>query len=309
MISQAGSGFIQLAKTRIAPTPSGYLHLGNIYSFVVTLALAQTTGARLLLRIDDMDRERAAPRFIQDIFETLNFLGLPRNEGPTGVTDFETKWAQPHRLQLYNQALQTLLAGSHVFACTCSRTDILKQSADGSYPGTCRHKKLPLDLLGSALRMKTPASVDIQLQTLNGLQQIQELPATVRDFVVRKKDGSPAYQLCSLVDDIHFGIDLVVRGMDLFPSTLAQWWLSTLLPPNRFAETVFVHHPLLTDEGGNKLSKSAGHTSVYSLRKQGWSREEVFALLGKMAGAKEPVGNWQTLAEIIKRDYVRKASH
>lgn len=304
MISQAESGFRQLAKTRLAPTPSGYLHLGNIYSFAVTLALAQKTGARLLLRIDDMDRERAAPHFIQDIFDTLHFLGLPWNEGPTDSTDFETRWAQPHRLGLYNHALKTLLEAEQVFACTCSRTGILKYSADGSYPGTCRYKNLPLNLPGSALRIKTPASADVQLQTWSGVQQVQELPAAVQNFVVRKKDGRPAYQLCSLVDDIHFGVDLVVRGLDLLPSTLAQWWLSTLLPPNRFAETVFVHHPLVTDEQGAKLSKSAGHTSVYGLRKQGLKKEDVFALLGKMTGATELVGNWQTLAEVITSDYV-----
>lgn len=286
-------------KTRLAPTPSGYLHLGNVFSFVLTMALAKRTGARVLLRIDDMDRERAAPQFVQDVFDTLNFLELPWNEGPQNAEDFEAAWSQQTRMPLYNEALQTLISSGRVFACTCSRTEVLKHSTDGGYPGTCRFKNLPLQLPGAALRIRTPSTLGLVLNTVNGPQTLTSLPSSLRDFVVRKKDGKPAYQLCSLVDDLHFEIDFVVRGADLWPSTVAQRWLASRLPANRFHQMVFLHHSLITDESGAKLSKSAGHTSVYGLRKAGFARQDVFALLGKTAGLAEPVTDWQSLATAL----------
>lgn len=291
---------LSLQKTRLAPTPSGYLHLGNLFSFVLTLTLARKAGARVLLRIDDMDQQRTATQFVEDIFDTLQFLELPFDEGPTTSGNFELEWSQTRRLQLYETALQHLLTSGQIFACTCSRAEIAQLTSDGSYPGTCRNKGLPLDLPGCAWRIKTPSQTAVRVPTWQGVTTVAEMPASVRDFIVRKKDGFPAYHLCSLVDDLHFGIDLVVRGKDLWPSTVAQVWLSNLLPQNSFSQSVFVHHPLLMSASGEKLSKSTGSTSAHGLRNAGLDKAAVFQKLARLLGLPSSPDDWSTLAEAME---------
>lgn len=286
-------------RTRLAPTPSGYLHLGNIFSFVVTVALARRTGAAILLRIDDLDKERTTDAYLQDIFDTLRFLELPWDEGPNDVADFTARYSQWQRMPLYQKALQQLQEAPQVFACSCSRQQMQAQSGDGSYPGTCRNKHLPLGGPGYAWRVHTPHVWQHSIKTTSGHIAVQNFPAAVRNFVVRKRDGVPAYQLASLIDDLHFGVDLVVRGADLWPSTLAQLYLSNLIGASYFFDTTFVHHGLLLDAAGFKMSKSAGATSVYQLRKWGKSRAEVYQMLAGLCGIKEPVHDWQSMAALL----------
>lgn len=286
-------------KTRFAPTPSGYLHLGNIFSFALTAALAEKSGAGILLRIDDMDRERANPDYIHDIFDTLPFLGLSWTEGPQNALELEERYSQRHRLQLYKLALDKLLDTGLVYACDCSRAQILKQSPGGSYPGTCRHKGLALDAQDVAWRLNTEAAETVSVRTLDGTSLRATLTADMQDPVIRKKDGFPAYQLSSVVDDIHFGIDLVVRGYDLWPSTLVQLHIARLLKEDHFLNTTFYHHPLLLDSHQRKLSKSAGDTSVHFLRQQGFSAEEIYLRLGKESGLSEPVTHWRDLGFML----------
>lgn len=274
-------------KTRIAPTPSGYLHLGNALSFLATAALAQKTGAAILLRIDDLDGERARPGYVQDIFDTLRFLEIGWNEGPRNPQDCAARWAQKHRLPLYHNALQQLREEGHLFACTCSRTEILRISPDGTYPGTCRDKGIPLDTPGVCWRLHTAAEQTVHVKHLDGTITMATLPGDMHYFVVRKKDGMPAYQLASVVDDLHFGVDLVVRGADLWSSTLAQLHLATVLREPRFGETFFYHHPLLTDANGMKLSKSAGAESVRHLRERGGKLSDLQGLLAQSRSMEE----------------------
>lgn len=286
-------------KTRLAPTPSGFLHLGNVLSFAVTAALARQTGASLLLRIDDLDRERVHPAYVQDIFDTLHFLEIPWDEGPRSVTEQEQVYSQLHRLPLYRQALQQLAAQGQVFACTCSRAEILRVNANGVYPGTCRDKQLPLDTPGACWRLRTVPETLLQVQEWNGAVHPTTLPATMHDFVVKKKDGFPAYQLASVMDDLYWKVNLVVRGVDLWPSTLAQLYLAAVLGREEFLSARFYHHPLLMEKGQVKLSKSAGATSVQYLRKQGWQPAAVFVAIGDMLGIATPVRNWEELGRVV----------
>lgn len=106
-------------KTRIAPTPSGYLHLGNIISFLITSAIARKHKAKIFLRIDDLDRARVRDIYINDIFETLNFLEITYDEGPKDITDFKSNYSQIHRLDLYEKALKDLADKGACFACIC----------------------------------------------------------------------------------------------------------------------------------------------------------------------------------------------
>lgn len=277
-------------KTRIAPTPSGYLHLGNALSFLVTASLARKTGARIFLRIDDLDGQRARPGYVQDIFDTLRFLQIGWHEGPRSPEECEARYAQIHRLELYRRALEQLREGGHLFACTCSRADILRINPDGTYPGTCRDKEIPLDRAGVSWRLHTDPVTPLRVNHPDGSVTTAVLPGSVHYFVVRKKDGLPAYQLTSLVDDLHFGVDLVVRGADLWPSTLAQLYLASVLRQPRFAETSFYHHPLLKDAYGQKLSKSAGAPSIRHLRHNGRGLADLFELIAQAHDIEEWTG-------------------
>lgn len=282
---------LSFRKTRIAPTPSGYLHQGNALSFLTTAALAQKTGAAILLRIDDLDGERARPEYVQDIFDTLRFLQIRWDEGPRNPEECESQWAQRNRLSLYQNALQQLRQEGHLFACTCSRAEVLRMSPDGAYPGTCRDKGIPLDTPGVCWRLHTAAEQMVQVKHVDGTVTTTTLPRDMHCFVVRKKDGMPAYQLTSLVDDVYFGVDLIVRGADLWPSTLAQLHLASLLRQFRFLKVSFYHHPLLTDAHGMKLSKSAGAESVRHLRERGGTLCDLQALLAQSGNMKEWTGN------------------
>jgi glutamyl/glutaminyl-tRNA synthetase len=285
-------------KTRIAPTPSGYLHLGNVLSFVLTAALAKKIGAKILLRIDDLDHERVNLDYVQDIFDTLNFLNIPYQEGPRNLQEYEREWSQVHRMDLYQKALQQLVEGDMVFACTCSRAQIRAINADDTYPGTCRHKNIPLDTENVSWRLKTDADKQLSVKTLSGETVTTMLPASMRYFVVRKKNGYPAYQLASVMDDMFFGVDLIVRGQDLWDSTLAQHYLADYIGGREFKDIAFYHHPLLM-AGDTKLSKSAGDTSVKYLRGAGKTPADVFTIIGEMLGLNERINTWEELTAVL----------
>jgi glutamyl-tRNA synthetase len=267
-------------RTRLAPTPSGFLHLGNVFSFVLTIQLAREKGAKVLLRIDDLDRPRVDERYIQDIFETLNFLDIHWDEGPKDSTDFASAWSQLHRMELYRTALQNLRQQGTLFACSCSRTQIAREAAGGVYPGTCRDKGISLDAPDVSWRLRTDMSRELAVGGVDGGVTRGRLDITMRDFVVRKRDGYPAYQLTSVVDDLHFGVDIIVRGQDLWPSTLAQLYLASLLPGGKELEKArFYHHELLRGADGGKLSKSEGSTSIQFLRKEGRGPKDIYAMI------------------------------
>ena len=285
-------------KTRIAPTPSGYLHLGNVLSFALTAAIAQQTGAKILLRIDDLDRGRVHRAYVEDVFDTLNFLEILWHEGPRNYTEYEREWSQTHRMPLYNEALKKLKDDHNVFACSCSRAQLAGKEA---YPGTCRHANLDFNTKNISWRLHTTQDTELNVKTINNGIVSTALPNSMQHFVVRKKDGFPAYQLSSVIDDVYFGVDLIVRGADLWPSTLAQHYLALKLDAQAFLNSTFHHHPVLMESGGQKLSKSAGSTSIKYLREQGKKPAEIYQEILKMAGAgiDYEVSTWQQLAESI----------
>ncbi len=277
-------------KTRIAPTPSGFLHTGNILSFAITAALARQSGAKILLRIDDIDQSRANPQFVQDVFDTLNFLQLPWDEGPRNVKDFEDNYSQMYRLDQYNSALDQLRTNNLVYACDCSRRQLNEREC------SCIEKQLYLDAENVSWRMITGINKDVTVKDYKGKLITAILPGEMWDFIVRKKDGFPAYQLTSVVDDLFYGVDLVIRGEDLWASTLAQHQLASALGKSKFGKITFYHHSLITDSSGNKLSKSAGATSIKYLRENGKSAEDVYQLIAALLDIKEPIMNWEQLA-------------
>jgi len=274
----------QFIRTRIAPTPSGYLHLGNVFSFALTAALAKRSGAQILLRIDDLDYTRVKREYVEDIFHTLEFLKIPWHEGPRNYREYKQTYSQTYRLPLYEEALQQLRQQGRVFACGCSRATLFARHPDGIYTGTCRNRGLSLDDPTCSWRIDTSGVA---------------LPPHMQYFVVRKRDGFPAYQLASVVDDVHFAVDLIVRGEDLRESTQAQIYLAGLLGYDSFVSTTFYHHNLLKDFAQGKLSKSSGATSVQYLRKQGKTAEDIYRKITQLAGLERQVSSWEEMEASI----------
>jgi glutamyl/glutaminyl-tRNA synthetase len=281
-------------KTRIAPTPSGFLHLGNVLSFSITAALAKKHGTKILLRIDDLDQARANDQYLQDIFDTLNFLEIPWDEGPRDVSEFKNNYSQVHRMALYNGTLEDLRARGRIFACTCSR-----QQLRGNTICNCLDKKIPLNEKDANWRLITDDQGELSITDYSGQITRAVLPSDMHNFIVRRKDGLPSYQLASVVDDLYYGVDLIVRGQDLWPSTLAQQELANALHKSDFHDITFYHHALITEPDGKKLSKSEGATSVKYLREEGKSQTDIYTAIAVMLGINETLTTWEQLAEIM----------
>lgn len=255
---------------RYAPTPSGFLHIGNAVNFVLNYLLAKHLGGQILLRIDDLDTERKRPTYVDDVFRAIEFLGIPYDLGPTGPDDFERHWSQHHRIGLYEETLRELRKTGKLFACQLSRKQLL--SYENRYPSECRQQGLSLDDPDVVWRVR----VDSEKNTIAGFT----------DFVVRRRDGLPAYQIASLTDDVYFGITHLVRGEDLRQSTFMQQYLATLLDHkwSAFLSTITWHHPLIMGTDGQKLSKSAGSTSLRSMQEQRQGPELIYRLVGHLLG-------------------------
>ena len=232
---------------RLAPTPSGYLHLGNAVNFVLTWLLTRRAGGTLHLRIDDLDRARLRPAYLDNIFRVIDWLGLDYDHGPSGPDDFLRHHSQLLHLPAYNAVLARLrLRPGLVRASQRTRTNETAAA-------------VPLETPGAAWRAHVPPSTEISFTDAGQGETRVPLGALMPDFVIRKKDGVAAYQVASVVDDLRLGTTLVVRGLDLLPSTAAQLWLAAQLSETvafNAAQVQFCHHPLLTDAAGQKLSKS-----------------------------------------------------
>ena len=272
------TGIPEKPVSRIAPTPSGYLHLGNAVNFLVTWALVRGRGGSLHLRIDDMDGIRFRDDVLEDIFKSLEWLGLDWDTGPTGPDAFHSRFSLQKRRDFYRSELDRLSEETdRLFACTCSRSAIKKVAPGGLYPGTCRHCNHALVPTETAMRVHVEEGtvVHVDGHHLN-------LSETFGDFVLWRKDDQPAYQFASLLEDESMEVNFIVRGEDLLPSTAAQLYLADLFKAERFRRCTFLHHGLILGEGGEKLSKSRGSYALKDLRDSGvtpdgvWKRAALF---------------------------------
>lgn len=263
--------------TRIAPTPSGYLHAGNAIGFLITARLAKEQNASLRLRIDDLDAERARPEYVNDIFESLSWLRIQCSEGPAHAADHEASWSQDGRTPRYHELLAKLATDHHLYACMCSRREL---------PAcTCCDRDIALDADGVTWRLRVPDTCPVDIVGWKNNTRV-DLAALMHDPVLRQRNGRPAYQIASLADDVDHGITFIVRGADLLPSTACQLYLARLLHLDAFARIRFLHHPLVTDAAGNKLSKSEGAASLKAMRELGRAsdplREQADAVLAEV---------------------------
>lgn len=239
----------------------------------------------MLLRIDDMDTERFRNEFLNDIFETLQFLGIDYDEGPASVDDFKQNFTQKIRLENYYAAIEKLKLQDNLYACTCSRKDMLA-NFNLVDPQCCRNKKLPLGTHNSALRIKLANNVAISFNDILKGKLDVNLSSSLPDFVVRQKNKLPSYQIFSLVDDLQACITHIVRGEDLLSSTAAQVYLAKLLGEVNYKQLQFLHHPLIKTNEGNKLSKSNGDMSINTMRSNGFSAKQILYQIINMFGLK-----------------------
>lgn len=277
--------------TRLAPTPSGWLHQGNGISFIVTWCLARAARGKVFLRIDDLDKDRRREAYLEDIFFTLDWLGLDFDAGPAGVEDFLNNYSQHTRLDRYQKVLDQLKKYELVYACSCTRSEIKRRSTNGLYPGTCRKRQLPFDLPGAAWRIEIPDEIVVGFTEWGQHDPvIIRLPEFMGDFVVRQKNGYPAYQIASVVDDLDYQVNFVVRGEDLRISTAAQVYLASLLGLEGFVGMLFWHHPLVLDSSGEKLSKSHGAEALSVRRKSGESPQAYWVAAADWLGLDPAIG-------------------
>lgn len=298
-----------MLRSRLAPTPSGYLHLGNAFSFVLTWLLVRKQHGRLHLRIDDLDRERAKPEYYDDIFTTLAWLGLDYDSGARSRQDCLANWSQKHRLTAYNAALMRLVDAGDVFVCDCSRSLLAQTAPNGLYPGTCRSKNLPLASTDAAWRVRTDGNTSVNFHDARAGSVTTDIATNLGDFIVRRRDGVPAYHIASLVDDTHDQMTFIVRGADLLASTAAQIFLAERLTFTAFTRTTFLHHPLLLESPERKLSKSHHSLSLRAMRENGTTAEEVIGRIASMLGIVLPRPSLQALLEAFSPEVVAALPH
>lgn len=248
-------------KGRFAPSPSGRMHLGNVYAAVLSWLSAKKQGGSWLLRIEDLDRQRCRRAYAEQLLDDLRWLGLEWDEGPASADD--VFYLQSHRDAFYARAFSSLEAQGLVYDCFCRRADLLASSAphasDGTpiYAGTCKRLSAAqkADFLRQgripAKRVSVPDKVTAFCDGHFGKQRCN-LARDCGDFVVRRADGNFSYQLAVVTDDALMGVTEVVRGADLLASTHQQLFLYEALD---YAPPQFSHLPLLVSADGRRLSK------------------------------------------------------
>jgi glutamyl-tRNA synthetase len=296
---------------RYAPSPTGDLHLGNVFAAVCAWARARQAGGRCLLRIEDLDQQRCVAGAAEQMEEDLFRLGLEFDAGPHH-DDGRGPYVQSACLDRYAEALRALRDAGHLFACRCSRKELRAiasaphEGEEGPpYPGTCRHLGLPFDdpALLVAWRFIVAEGTVGFLDWLQGPQQ-QDVQRVVGDFVVRRKDDVVAYHLAVVVDDAYQGVTEVVRGRDLMSSSARQILLCRALdlPVPRYA-----HVPLLVDEEGRRLSKRRGDATLRAWLDKGVPATVILGWVGAAAGVCRDGDELdaQQLAELLTPDVLR----
>ncbi len=236
-------------RTRIAPTPSGFLHVGNAANALATAWWAASLDGTIHLRIDDLDSDRVRPEYVDDILDVLRWLDVDWKTGPRSYQD--TLKAREDRVARSRTSLQEAVdAGLPAYACRCSRRQITGIPTAGC-PGGCRDLGLTLIPHETALRLAVDPGTVVRVEDAD-----VDLAAAMGDFVLWRRDDLPAYQWSSVFEDEQHTITHILRGRDLIESTAAQSHLAALVDLPFVQRAEVRHHDLVLDESGRKLSKS-----------------------------------------------------
>lgn len=273
---------------RLAPSPSGEMHLGNAFSALLAWLSARSQGGAMLLRLEDLDKPRCPEKFALGVMEDFRWLGLDWDNEPV--------W-QSRRDDWYDTCLQTLESQGLVYPCYCTRRELHPQRPDGPtessaphgkapvYPGTCRtltpaqRAQRAAQGRRGAIRARVPHEV-WSFHDENLGEYGENLALECGDFILRRSDGLYAYQLAVVADDGAMGVTEIVRGRDLLTATPQQLWLQEKLG---FAHPRYAHVPLLVAPDGRRLSKREGDLSLKKLSQRMNSRE-LTGLLAFWAG-------------------------
>jgi glutamyl-tRNA synthetase len=293
-------------RGRYAPSPTGRLHLGNARTALLAWLDARSRGGAFVMRVEDLDRARVPAGGEAGVLEDLAWLGLDWDEGPDRGGPY-APYRQSERGGLYDEAIDRLLAAGRAFACACSRADVARASQaphgadeDGPrYPGTCR--ALPPDDVRARAAAQGRAPAIRFAGNGERVDFVDEVhgpvadEAGIDDFVLRRADGTAAYQLAVVVDDAAMAVTRVVRGDDLVRSTprqIALYRALGLTPP------VFAHVPLVLTPSGERLAKRTRPEAVVDLRSRGVAAAAVVGALAVSAGLCAP-GTRATPADLV----------
>ncbi len=267
-------------RGRLAPSPTGFLHLGHARTFWIAQQRAVAAQGTLILRDEDLDPERSQPRFREAMIEDLRWLGLVWQEGPDVGGPF-APYTQSQRRGLYRDAWSRLLARGWLYPCRCSRKDLAQamqapHDDEGIYPGTCRPATAMAggedNPTGANWRFRVPEGELIEFEDGRLGPQRFLAGTDFGDFLVWRRDNLAAYQLAVVVDDAAMCITEVVRGADLLKSTARQILLARALG---LPSPAWYHCELLLDEQGQRLAKRHDALSLRRLREQGAQPHEL----------------------------------
>ena len=285
-------------RGRLAPSPTGYLHVGHARTFWTAFARAREANGALVLRMEDLDPDRSKQEYADAALDDLHWLGMTWDEGPESSRDIGGPYApyvQSQRGPLYRAAWQQLLAGGWIYPCRCSRKDLaaaLSAPHEGHsatidpfddepvYPGTCRALPAAESRMsaeageGTNWRFRVPEGEAIEFLDLNLGPQRFIAGVGFGDFIVRRRDGIASYQLACVVDDAAMHITEVVRGADLLKSTARQILLNRALG---YKDPAWFHCGLIMDENGQRLAKRHDALSVRTLRQHGLTPQDILS--------------------------------
>ena len=264
-------------RTRFAPSPTGYLHIGGVRTALFSWLYARHHGGQFILRIEDTDRQRTTEQAVSVILQGMQWLGLDYDEGP---------FYQTQRFDRYKQVIQQLLHEDKAYYCCCSkdqldvmRAEAMARGEKPKYNGTCRDRHVSADKgIAPVIRFKNPLEGEVVVTDL--IQgQISFRNAELDDLIIARPDGSPTYNLTVVVDDLDMSISHVIRGDDHLNNTPRQINIFTALgatPP------AFAHIPMILGTDGKKLSKRHGTVSVLQYRDEGFLPEALLNYLVRL---------------------------
>jgi glutamyl-tRNA synthetase len=264
---------------RLAPSPTGLLHLGHATTFWTAYQRTLEHGGTLLLRNEDLDPQRSKQDYVEAMIEDLVWLGI---EWTPPI------WVQSERILVYREAFERLLASGFCYACTCSRKELAMmvaaphEDADDEpvYSGRCRPAEGAVGqtlVAGMNYRFRVPDGEVVHFEDLNLGAQSFTAGEDFGDFLVWRKDGLPSYQLGCIVDDAAMGITEIVRGADLLKSTARQILLQRAFG---MSAVDYFHTPLMRDEQGVRLAKRHDALAIRTLRNKGLAPGDVLAMSG-----------------------------